>query len=75
MTDEDIIKLALIELLIKVHHFDERLAKVTREARAGDSNRELIATIRERLELDDRIVKTLVAMPENLRTAMSNLRS
>lgn len=75
MTDEHIIKLALIELLIKVNNFDEGLAKVTRKARVNDSNEELITAIQERLQLDDRIAETLAAMPESLRTAMNSLHS
>lgn len=75
MTDEHITKLALTELLIRVNHFDEGLADVARKARANDSNEELIAMIRERLELDDRVAEHLAAMPENMRIAMNSLRS
>ena len=75
MTDEQIIRLGLIELLIKVNRFDEGLARTVRKARANDNSDELITMIRRRLELDKQIADTLLNMPESMRKAMDKLRS
>lgn len=70
MTDDELIKAALIELLIKVEHFDSAQANTVRKAKVDATQAELISHIRLRLELDAKIGKTLENMPESMRKMM-----
>ena len=73
MTDEEIIKLGLIELLIKMQHWDRYQAKFFRKVFGECSKEELLAKIRAWQDLEQRTADLMANMPEDLRAMMDNM--